>query len=85
MSRQIIILRLHIQVIHTGQQFIDVIFKRLERILKVVIVILLFGVFVVGYTGLVECVGGVGIVVLEEFVEEDVPYFGGYFAGFGLE
>ena len=47
--------------------------------------ILLFGAFVVGDAGLVEGVGGVGVVVLEEFVEEDVPDFGGYFSGFCLE
>lgn len=49
------------------------------------IVVLLFGALVVGYAGLVEGVGGVGVVVLEEFVEEDVPYFGGYFSCFSLE
>lgn len=47
--------------------------------------ILLFGALVVGDAGLVEGVGGVGIVVLEEFVEKNVPDFGGYFSCFCLE
>jgi hypothetical protein len=85
MSLQIITLRFIIQLIHTGQQFIDVIFQGIQSVLKVMIVVLLFGALVVGYAGLVEGVGGVGVVVLEEFVEEDIPYFGGYFSCFSLE
>ena len=47
--------------------------------------VLLFGGLVVVDAGCVEGAGGVGVVVLEEFVEEDVPYFGGDFTGLGLE
>jgi len=59
--------------------------QRFQSVLKVVIVVLLFGGLVVVDAGCVEGAGGVGVVVLEEFVEEDVPYFGGDFTGLGLE
>ena len=85
MSRQIITLCLHIQLIYIPEYRVNVILQCLQSVLKVVIMILLFGGFVVCLAGLVKLTRRVGIVGLEKFVEEDVPYFWSDFTSLVLE
>ena len=84
MRGQIITLRLHRQLIDIAQYRIHVIFQRVQSVLEVMIMILLFRSLIIGLAGHVECIGRIGIIVLKHFVEEYIPHLGRNLARLGL-
>ena len=73
MSLQIITLRGRGKLFHILHNTVHMLLQCIQRVLEVLIMVLLLGPLVVGLAGDVELFGGSGVVVLQDFVEEDVP------------
>mmetsp|Transcript_23666 Transcript_23666/g.36521 ORF Transcript_23666/g.36521 Transcript_23666/m.36521 type:complete len:221 (-) Transcript_23666:709-1371(-) len=85
MGVQIIGLRLHGKLIDIIQYTSDMLLQGLHRVGKVVVLELLLGRSVVGFHSNHELVGSIGIIVLKNFVQEQVPYMGSNLTSFSLK
>ena len=73
MRSQIKRLCLHIHILNISQDTVNMLLQWIECVLEVLIVILLLGALVVGFDGNVELFGGSGVIVLQDFVQEEIP------------
>lgn len=73
MCLQIIRLRVHGKLFNILHNTIHVLFQCIQSVLKVLIMVLLFRGLVVALARHEEIVGGTLIILLQDFIEEDVP------------
>ncbi len=73
MCCQIVGLGLRCELFYILQNGVDMIFKCIQGVLTIMVVILLLGGFVIALAGHVELLSRSRIIVLQNFVKEDIP------------